>query len=408
MFRAKSRTVQSVSGSEPLSLDDPGTAFLLKNSPKVVDDIKNVKIEDKTICDSSILSHSDLSNDSMIDHCHSGIEELHSPPIRTSKFEVTKIDQTSPHIYARAVTPKTEQCLSDSIYERENIANKRSFSREYQFLDKARKSPLLETLKSEYKRDSESSLDFYNNNDSDAYSDTHENGNIHNLNKCGRKTKQHNLNWSDSDSDSSDSESYQYGRLSNTSTKKRKPKKRHRLSFTAERVKIQKCQRISIKDAIAQIEKIDKIEERVKNEIQNSYGINEDGLVCKFLICILWDFDFRYILLPHQYLGVLGVTGLDVKHLEQSLRDYGLNKEYLDDLFDLSEAGTVLRKRVCRKIKFVKTGGILIADDMGLGKTIEGLGGCILRNRIANVKRERGDSNLFLSAKTLLPTRKLH
>jgi len=117
--------------------------------------------------------------------------------------------------------------------------------------------------------------------------------------------------------------------------------------------------------------------------------VEEEGgegldLVTKFLICLLWDFNFRYTLMPHQHKGVLSVAGVDVEKLGARLLEMDDDSKTL--LLNFNEkSGKIFRRETCSTLAFVKTRGILLADDMGLGKTVQGLGAAVLRNCITAI-----------------------
>ena len=93
----------------------------------------------------------------------------------------------------------------------------------------------------------------------------------------------------------------------------------------------------------------------------------------KILQCLLWDFDFRFILLPHQIEGVFAVAGIAVSTLLKKMKTW--SKSDLDLLIKLDvqkEEGKKARRTFCKHhVEFVKTKGLLLADVMGLGKTVE-------------------------------------
>ena len=122
---------------------------------------------------------------------------------------------------------------------------------------------------------------------------------------------------------------------------------------------------------------------------------DEEGvkLVNKFLACVLWDLDFRYTLLTHQYIGVLGVAGVDVKKL--GIRLLKMDEAGHDLLFNVEEeSGKTARCDICGTLAFTNTRGILLADDMGLGKTVQGLGAAVLRNGITAIQSDLSEKRL--------------
>ena len=83
----------------------------------------------------------------------------------------------------------------------------------------------------------------------------------------------------------------------------------------------------------------------------------------QFLVCLLWDFDFRYTLLHHQYQGVLAVAGVDSAHMCKELEK--LSDDEKEKLFGLGEDSVEFRREFCvNNMKLVASKGILLADDM--------------------------------------------
>ena len=122
--------------------------------------------------------------------------------------------------------------------------------------------------------------------------------------------------------------------------------------------------------------------------IENDKDEEEEDstLLYQFLQCTMWDFDYRYNLLSHQFKGVLAVAGVDYRAL--SARFDGFEEQEQGLLVNLGEEGVAFRREICSSIAFVKTKGILLGDDMGLGKTVQGLGAAILRNCIYAIQSE--------------------
>ena len=119
--------------------------------------------------------------------------------------------------------------------------------------------------------------------------------------------------------------------------------------------------------------------------IENEEKEEDVTLLYQFLQCTMWDFDFRYNLMSHQYTGVLAVAGVDSQALSE--RFDGFEEQEQGLLLNLGEEGVAFRRDICSSIAFVKTKGILLGDDMGLGKTVQGLGAAILRNNIYAIQR---------------------
>lgn len=94
--------------------------------------------------------------------------------------------------------------------------------------------------------------------------------------------------------------------------------------------------------------------------------------LCKITQCILWDCDFRFQLLPHQFVATLSVAGIDVPKLLNQLIDLKeSHPENYHDLIKVDKEGKKNRKYFSlHNIHFLGTRGFLLADVMGLGKTI--------------------------------------
>ena len=90
--------------------------------------------------------------------------------------------------------------------------------------------------------------------------------------------------------------------------------------------------------------------------------------LCKFIQCTLWDCNFRFTLLPHQFVAVVAVAGINLMNLLHLISDL---KDDYETLVNLGSKGMKFRKCLCTlNITFVETSGILLADEMGLGKTV--------------------------------------
>jgi hypothetical protein len=91
---------------------------------------------------------------------------------------------------------------------------------------------------------------------------------------------------------------------------------------------------------------------------------DENGMkiVYQFLVCIMWDCDFRYTLMHHQYKGVLAVAGIDTRELCRRFVSY--DEEVKIKLLQLDEDGEIKRKKVCATLQFAQTKGMLLGDDM--------------------------------------------
>ena len=90
--------------------------------------------------------------------------------------------------------------------------------------------------------------------------------------------------------------------------------------------------------------------------------------LCKFIQCTLWDCNFRYTLLPHQFVAVITLAGINVINLLDQMSNL---KEDYETLVNLEKTGKKFRKYLCiQNVTFVETRGILLADAMGLGKTV--------------------------------------
>jgi len=107
------------------------------------------------------------------------------------------------------------------------------------------------------------------------------------------------------------------------------------------------------------------------------------GTLHQFLQVVLWDMNFRYVLLSHQHEAVLRVAGVNVVALVDVLKAMNLKQRLNILQWDGGDGdGVQLRREVCRGITFVETRGVLLADVMGLGKTVQGIGASVLRNGI--------------------------
>ena len=136
--------------------------------------------------------------------------------------------------------------------------------------------------------------------------------------------------------------------------------------------------------------------DRIMDQMDGSH------LVTKLLICLLWDFNFRYTLLPHQHTGVLAVAGVDIFKASKQL--LGLDDTRLDLVFNFEEsAGKAIRCEVCSTLAFVETRGTVLADDMGLGKTVQGIGAAVLRNGIFAIQSKFAEGKV----QEKMPTGKL-
>lgn len=95
-------------------------------------------------------------------------------------------------------------------------------------------------------------------------------------------------------------------------------------------------------------------------------------ILSQFLQCLLWDFDFRFTLLPHQIEAVFAVAGMKVAPLLDEMMKW--DDKQLDNLLlmDRRGKGKEARKNMCKQyVVFTKAKGLLLADVMGLGKTVE-------------------------------------
>lgn len=105
------------------------------------------------------------------------------------------------------------------------------------------------------------------------------------------------------------------------------------------------------------------IEEKKKelNSIENLGG--DYCFLNQVLACTLWDIDFRYTLLSHQYEAVLAVAGLDMNILSDQLASLS-NEEKLQAI-DLAHRGRLFRLTFfSEKITFDESKGMLLADEM--------------------------------------------
>lgn len=80
------------------------------------------------------------------------------------------------------------------------------------------------------------------------------------------------------------------------------------------------------------------------------------------IACTLWDIDFRFTLLSHQYEGVLAVAGLDMNTVSNQLASLS-NGEKLQAI-DLENSGRLFRRTLFMEFSFVETKGMFLADEM--------------------------------------------
>jgi len=122
---------------------------------------------------------------------------------------------------------------------------------------------------------------------------------------------------------------------------------------------------------------------------------------CKVLQCLLWDCNFRYTLMSHQFVAVLSVAGVNISSLLDDLSN--LEDEDLKRVLALNKDGVRTRKELCKySISFLETRGVLLADVMGLGKTVSSLAGAILRNHIMKVHSSNEESTIIPQLPTLI------
>ncbi len=94
-------------------------------------------------------------------------------------------------------------------------------------------------------------------------------------------------------------------------------------------------------------------------------------ILSQFLQCLLWDFDFRFTLLPHQIEAVFAVAGVKVSPLLDKMVEWG-DKDLKRLVLLNRKEGVEARRAICKNhFAFSKTKGLLLADAMGLGKTVE-------------------------------------
>lgn len=131
-------------------------------------------------------------------------------------------------------------------------------------------------------------------------------------------------------------------------------------------------------------------------------------ILSKFLQCLLWDFGFRFTLLPHQFEAVYAIAGIKVSVLKDELMSW--DDKMLSSIVKIDtrkEEGKKARREVCEKhVSFTRNRGLLLADCMGLGKTVESLAAALLRNGIYSIKVESqvGSDGTADTSKYILPT----
>jgi SNF2 family DNA or RNA helicase len=93
----------------------------------------------------------------------------------------------------------------------------------------------------------------------------------------------------------------------------------------------------------------------------------------QILQCLLWDYDFRFTLLPHQIEAVFAASGIKVSPLLDKM--IKLDKKELSRLIVVDarkQDGMMARRKFCKEnVDFTKNRGMILADVMGLGKTVE-------------------------------------
>ena len=100
---------------------------------------------------------------------------------------------------------------------------------------------------------------------------------------------------------------------------------------------------------------------------------NVTVIMSQFLQCLLWDFGFRFTLLPHQFEAVFAVAGMKTTVLLEEMMTWDDRKlNMLIKIDPRKEEGKTMRKEVCKEyVSFTRSKGLLLADCMGLGKTVE-------------------------------------
>ena len=116
--------------------------------------------------------------------------------------------------------------------------------------------------------------------------------------------------------------------------------------------------RLSSMEIQAELEKIQNFSRDDEDE-QDERGVK---MAYSFLVCIMWDFDFRYTLMHHQYKGVLMVAGIDTNLLCRRFAVY--SNEEKTKLLNLEGDGRTFRRNICTTVRFVATKGMLLGDDM--------------------------------------------
>ena len=126
---------------------------------------------------------------------------------------------------------------------------------------------------------------------------------------------------------------------------------------------VEVLRRLSSLEIQAELEKIQNFDR--DDDADDADDEEDEGgvkMVYLFLVCIMWDFDFRYTLMQHQYKGVLMVAGIDTKALCRQFSLYS-NEEKIK-LVNLEGDGRTFRRKICTTARFVATKGMLLGDDM--------------------------------------------
>lgn len=130
-----------------------------------------------------------------------------------------------------------------------------------------------------------------------------------------------------------------------------------------------------VNDHNSEGEKVNEQGEKKKKDDTNNdpKRVEVTIILCKVLQCLLWDFNFRFTLLPHQIEAVFAVAGIKVSPLLDKMVTWDSNElSCLLKLDTRKGEGKSVRKEFCKKhIDFTNTRGLLLADAMGLGKTVQ-------------------------------------
>ena len=139
-------------------------------------------------------------------------------------------------------------------------------------------------------------------------------------------------------------------------TSNRRKRKLDRKTTCNERPKLSTRKDVQVRPMLTTEQKLQELAKIVESR-------DDYASLNQFLVCLLWDFDFRYTLLHHQYQGVLAVAGVDNAHMCKELEK--LSDDEKEKVFGLGEDSVEFRREFCvNNMKLVESKGMLLADDM--------------------------------------------